>query len=754
MRLNRKLLSIFVLASALLGMAVVASTAVDAATFIVVNNDGPGEGFNDPAPRASVGGNSGTTLGAQRLIAFQRAADIWGGLISSAVTIRVGAAFDPLPCTATSAILGSAGPNTVHRNFVGAPVPNTWYSAALANALNGSDLDPSTDDISAQFNSSIGTPGCLASSGWYYGLDANPPSGNIDFVTVLLHELGHGLGFLTFVDSSGAKFLGFNDTYMRNLERHGATPSDYPSMTNAQRVAASTDTGNLHWVGANVRAASGVLTSGKVGDHVRIYAPNPEQEGSSVSHWDTVLTPNQLMEPSYTGTLHNPVLELPLLQDIGWTLQTSSVITVTPSSHDFGTVTVGSFADRNFTVQNTGGGTLTGTASTSAPFSIISGGSYNLGAGASQSVTVRFSPSSATTFAGNVTFTGGAGATRAVTGTGVAVAPPTISKSFGAATIPQNGTTSLSFTLTNPNGATALTGVGVSDSLPGGLVIATPNGLTGSCGGGTIAATAGAGTVSVSGATLAASASCTFAVNVTGTTAGVKNNTTGNVTSTEGGAGGTASASVTVAPAPSANTQAATSVTSSTGTLNGTVNPNGLATTAAFQWGTTASYGNTTASQSMGSGTADLSVAANLTGLAANTTYHYRVMATNSAGTSFGSDVVFTTSSPATATTNAATNVTSGTATLNGTVNPNGLATTAFFQWGATTSYGNTTASQSIGSGTSDLGVAANLTALTANTTYHYRVVASNSAGTTLGADAVFTTSRFPLEAILMLLLE
>ena len=139
-----------------------------------------------------------------------------------------------------------------------------------------------------------------------------------------MHELGHGLGFLPSVNlTSGAKLIGFDDTFILNLERHGASPSDYPSMTNAQRVAASTDTGNLHWVGDNVKASSGVLTTGKVGDHVRMFAPNPAQPGSSVSHWDTVLTPNQLMEPIYTGPLHNPVLELPLFQDIGWTLLTT-----------------------------------------------------------------------------------------------------------------------------------------------------------------------------------------------------------------------------------------------------------------------------------------------------------------------------------------------------------------------------------------------------------------------------------------------
>jgi uncharacterized repeat protein (TIGR01451 family) len=126
------------------------------------------------------------------------------------------------------------------------------------------------------------------------------------------------------------------------------------------------------------------------------------------------------------------------------------------------------------------------------------------------------------------------------------VAPPVISKAFGAASIPLNGSTSLTFTIQNNNTTTTLTGVAFSDTFPAGLAIASPNGLTGSCGAGTITATAGSGTVSLSGATLAASGSCTFAVNVTGTAGGTQINTTGNVTSTEGGTGGTASASITV----------------------------------------------------------------------------------------------------------------------------------------------------------------------------------------------------------------
>ncbi|MGE0103979.1 MAG: Ig-like domain-containing protein [Blastocatellales bacterium] len=149
---------------------------------------------------------------------------------------------------------------------------------------------------------------------------------------------------------------------------------------------------------------------------------------------------------------------------------------------------------------------------------------------------------------GNVTSTEtGAGGTGSATVT--VVAPPSISKAFGAATIPLNGSTSLTFTITNSNSTVGLTGVAVTDNLPAGLVVATPNGLVGNCGG-AVTATAGSGTVSLTGGSIAQSGNCVFSVNVTGTTSGVKNNTTGNVSSTNGGTGNTANASVTVLAPP------------------------------------------------------------------------------------------------------------------------------------------------------------------------------------------------------------
>ncbi len=131
------------------------------------------------------------------------------------------------------------------------------------------------------------------------------------------------------------------------------------------------------------------------------------------------------------------------------------------------------------------------------------------------------------------------------------VAPPVIIKAFGAASIPLNGSTSLSFTIQNNNTATTLSSIGFNDTLPAGMVVSSPSVVSGSCGGGTITAIAGTNFISMTGATLAASSSCTFSVNVTGTTVGAKNNTTGNVTSNQGGTGGTASASLDVIAPPS-----------------------------------------------------------------------------------------------------------------------------------------------------------------------------------------------------------
>src|SRR5262245_5847543 len=119
----------------------VPATALANANIVIINADGPGEGFNDTTPATPVGGNPGTTLGAQPPAAVQFVAARWVELIDSNVTITVNANFDPLTCTATSAVLGSAGAVSVSSDFENAPVAGTWFPSALANKLAGRDLD-------------------------------------------------------------------------------------------------------------------------------------------------------------------------------------------------------------------------------------------------------------------------------------------------------------------------------------------------------------------------------------------------------------------------------------------------------------------------------------------------------------------------------------------------------------------------------------------------------------------------------------
>jgi tetratricopeptide (TPR) repeat protein len=137
-------------------------------------------------------------------------------------------------------------------------------------------------------------------------------------------------------------------------------------------------------------------------------------------------------------------------------------------------------------------------------------------------------------------------------------------------------------------------------------------------------------------------------------------------------------------------------------------------------------------------------VAANISGLAASTTYHFRIVATNSAGTRYGADQTFTTLAPTgfpVVITNPATLVGIFSARLNGSVDPHGLTTTVYFQYGTTINYGLFTANQSK-TGNAYQNVAANISGLAASTTYHFRIVATNSAGTRYGADQTFTTQR------------
>jgi hypothetical protein len=197
----------------------------------------------------------------------------------------------------------------------------------------------------------------------------------------------------------------------------------------------------------------------------------------------------------------------------------------------------------------------------------------------------------------------------------------------------------------------------------------------------------------------------------------------------------------TVTTMPTVNTGGASNITTTGAQLSGSVNPNGFITTYHFDYGLTTTYGSSTLSASAGSGTSALSVNATVSGLTSGSVYHYRLVASNSGGTTSGSDQVLTAGTPPPAvSTLGASSITATGGQLNGSVNPNGFSTTYHFEYGPTTTYGSSTQSGSAGSGTSSVSVDATLSGQTSGNVYHYRLVAANSGGTTNGSDTAFTT--------------
>lgn len=288
---------------------------------IIINNDGPDEGLNDPTPVEPVDGNMGTTLGEQRLNVFEAAVRVWEGILVSDVPIEFEAQFDELFCDETSATLGSAGPLTAAADFTGAQLPDTLYVGAQANQQAGFDLDPDSADLSARFNSLLGTgPECLGGLSFYLGIDGElAPEGTIGLFDTILHEIAHGVGFLSLVDDeTGERFLDTDDIFSRNLQ-DDTLGLNWPDLNDAERVASAINTGNLQWNGKIARFCAGrVLNEGAAGDgDVLMFAPDPVEPGSSVSHFDRSLTPDELMEPNATPT---SILDLTVaaFADMGW----------------------------------------------------------------------------------------------------------------------------------------------------------------------------------------------------------------------------------------------------------------------------------------------------------------------------------------------------------------------------------------------------------------------------------------------------
>jgi hypothetical protein len=274
----------------------------EAVEFRVTYEDFPNQGFNDP------------TLGQQRRTAFEYAAGIWAGRLRGEGTIDIVAVFE----LDFSGFLAAAGPIYFDADFSGAPLANTWYTGAQVIALTGSDPAPSEPEIVVFCNSLWDDEPLLPS--FYYGLDARPPQNTYDFVTIILHELAHGLGFLDTIDEDNGGWLLENmpDIYSRQLTYRGVGNID--SLTNNQRLTALTSD-SLYWKGLTV--------VGERGAQVQMYAPSNFSPGSSISHWDQDNSPDLLMEPAYNRAAHDLDLTDEALEDLGY--ETGPPPTPTPT---------------------------------------------------------------------------------------------------------------------------------------------------------------------------------------------------------------------------------------------------------------------------------------------------------------------------------------------------------------------------------------------------------------------------------------
>ena len=252
--------------------------------------------------------------------AFQFAVDIWANSIESPKPVRIDANFAPLG----PGVLGQAGPTSFFTSNAPGSVPSTFYPVALWEKLENRDSDsgpfgPDTGqsvDISCTFSSTFN---------FYFGTDAMPPPSQFDFVSVVLHELGHGLGFVGFGSSDGTEgsirqgavqFPSVYDTFIENGS--GTDMLSFPDPSTQLHTEFTSD--DLFCNGAGTTVANG-------GAFAPTFAPNPFDPGSSYSHWDEASYPagdvNSLMSPQigFGEANHNPgPITLAFFEDMGWSL--------------------------------------------------------------------------------------------------------------------------------------------------------------------------------------------------------------------------------------------------------------------------------------------------------------------------------------------------------------------------------------------------------------------------------------------------
>jgi hypothetical protein len=254
--------------------------------------------------------------------AFQYAVNLWAASFVADFPIRIEATYAPLG----AGTLGRCSPVLVS-GFAGQPAPNVFYPIAFANQFANCDLDPAGADMQIVINST---------AAWYTGTDANPGIGQYDLVSVVLHELGHGFGFVSSAQvddgvapnecaggTPGAGCFGalpfYFDTFIEDvLGQRLTNPAAYtPASVGLGGAMVS---GNLYWDGPNAVAANGGLRP-------RLYAPTPFAAGSSIAHLDEAAYPagdaRSLMTPALglAEAIHVPgAVLLAMFEDMGWTL--------------------------------------------------------------------------------------------------------------------------------------------------------------------------------------------------------------------------------------------------------------------------------------------------------------------------------------------------------------------------------------------------------------------------------------------------